>query len=206
MQVDTLDDDLSMVQRFQIDPVGNSISVIVLFGMIASLILIVIQITRQPADSQWKWAIPVLSILGILVAGYLSFVELSATEAVCGPVGDCNAVQQSEYARLFGILPVGILGLAGYVAILIGWAVQHYGPENLKKLAALAVWGMALFGVIFSIYLTFLEPFVIGATCAWCITSAILITLQLWFATPALKQAVFKEDGGQKDEESLFPA
>ena len=48
------------------------------------------------------------------------------------------------------------------------------------------VWGMALFGVIFSIYLTFLEPFVIGATCMWCITSAIVITLQFWAATDPL--------------------
>ena len=33
------------------------------------------------------------------------------------------------------------------------------------------------FGILFSIYLTFLEPFVIGATCAWCVTSAILMTV-----------------------------
>jgi uncharacterized membrane protein len=41
---------------------------------------------------------------------------------------------------------------------------------------------MSLFGVIFSIYLTFLEPFVIGATCAWCLSSAVIITVLLWLA------------------------
>jgi uncharacterized membrane protein len=47
---------------------------------------------------------------------------------------------------------------------------------------------MALLGTLFSIYLTFLEPFVIGATCIWCITSAIVITLLLWTTTgPALQ-------------------
>jgi uncharacterized membrane protein len=30
-----------------------------------------------------------------------------------------------------------------------------------------------------SVYLTFLEPFVIGATCAWCLTSAVLMTASL---------------------------
>jgi uncharacterized membrane protein len=34
-------------------------------------------------------------------------------------------------------------------------------------------------GVLFSIYLTFLEPFVIGATCAWCLSSAVIMTLLL---------------------------
>jgi uncharacterized membrane protein len=37
----------------------------------------------------------------------------------------------------------------------------------------------AVAGVAFSVYLTFLEPFVIGATCAWCITSALLMTALL---------------------------
>ena len=38
---------------------------------------------------------------------------------------------------------------------------------------------MALFGTIFSIYLTYLELFVIYAVCIWCISSAIIITLLL---------------------------
>jgi uncharacterized membrane protein len=41
---------------------------------------------------------------------------------------------------------------------------------------------MSAFGVLFSIYLTFLEPFVIGATCAWCLTSAIIMTAMLWLS------------------------
>ena len=38
-------------------------------------------------------------------------------------------------------------------------------------------------GVLFSIYLTFLEPFVIGATCAWCLSSAVIMTLLLLLVT-----------------------
>jgi uncharacterized membrane protein len=45
---------------------------------------------------------------------------------------------------------------------------------------------VALVGTLFSVYLTFLEPFVLGATCAWCLTSAVLQTLLLWLtADPA---------------------
>jgi uncharacterized membrane protein len=100
-------------------------------------------------------------------------------------VGDCNTVQQSEYARLFGVLPIGVLGLIGYVAIIIAWGIERRGPVPLKRLAALALVLMTLGGMLFSIYLTFLEPFVIGATCAWCLTSAILMTaLVLLTVTP----------------------
>ena len=69
----------------------------------------------------WAWIIPILCLIGFGVAGYLAYVETTQVEAVCGPVGDCNTVQQSEYARLFGILPIGVLGLFGYVAIFISW-------------------------------------------------------------------------------------
>jgi uncharacterized membrane protein len=107
----------------------------------------------------------------------LAYVETAHVDAVCGPLGDCNTVQQSEYARLFGILPIGLLGLLGYVAILISWLVGHYAKEHLARLAVISLFTMTVFGTLFSIYLTFLEPFVIGATCAWCLTSAIIMTM-----------------------------
>ena len=40
--------------------------------------------------------------------------------------------------------------------------------------------GLVGAGLAFSIYLTFLEPFVIGASCAWCLTSAVIMTVLLW--------------------------
>lgn len=125
----------------------------------------------------------------MIVAGYLAYVEVTQSEAVCGPVGKCNVVQQSPYALLFGVLPIGVLGLIGYVLIIAGWGLQHYGPKQWRGYAALSVWGMALFGTLFSIYLTFLEPFVIGASCAWCLASAVIITMQLWVATEPAKKA-----------------
>lgn len=183
-------EDQTMIEKFQTDPVGNSASVVVLLGMVVSLGGIWRQLNKRiSATRSWeRWVIPVLCAIGLVVAGYLSFVEITQSKAVCGPVGDCNTVQQSPYARLFGILPVGVLGLAGYIAISIAWGLQYYGPETWRKLAAQAVWGFALFGTLFSIYLTFLEPFVIGATCAWCLTSAIVITMIMWAATNPLRQ------------------
>lgn len=177
-----------MWDRFNQDRAGNSLSVLVLLGMLASLILTGFppKVERSP----WPpWLVPVLVAVGVGVASYLSFVEVTQVEAVCGPVGDCNTVNQSEYATLFGILPVGVLGLMGYGLILILWGLGLWGPDFLREPAKLGLWAAALFGVAFSIYLTFLEPFVIGATCAWCLSSAVIMTLLLWAAAPEAAEA-----------------
>ena len=181
------------VKKFFQDPLANSIALVVLLGMILSCMVVLISYLRG-ADSKFimfpDWVLPILAILGLGVASYLSYVEISSASAVCGPVGNCNSVQESPYAHLFGIIPVGIMGTVGYVAILISWLLRNYGTEKLRDFFSIAIWGMAWFGVLFSIYLTFLEPFVIGATCAWCIFSAIVITLILIAATAPAKEAL----------------
>jgi uncharacterized membrane protein len=123
--------------------------------------------------------IPVLSVLGLGVALYLTYVETQQVAAVCGPVGDCNAVQASPYAELFGVLPVGLLGAGGYVAVIVAWAAGRFAPPDsaIAGLAPMLLLAMALFGVLFSIYLTYIELFVILAVCIWCLTSAVLMTI-----------------------------
>jgi uncharacterized membrane protein len=168
--------------RLARDPVGNALAVVVLAALLVVLAWAGIAVLRagpavvvRPPSA----LILLLALAGLGVAAYLAFVETTATEAVCGPVGDCNAVQQSEYARLFGVLPIGVLGLAGYAAILVAWVVGTRAEPRVARPARLALLAMAFGGTAFSAYLTFLEPFVIGATCAWCVTSAVLMALVL---------------------------
>jgi uncharacterized membrane protein/thiol-disulfide isomerase/thioredoxin len=169
--------------RLARDPAGNTLAIVVLIGMVFSVALVTARL-RGPIDppmtARREWAIPALCLIGFVVAGYLSYVETTQIEAVCGPIGDCNTVQQSEYARLFGLIPIGVLGLVGYVAIGIAWVVRRYHRGRFADLAGRALFGMTVFGTLFSIYLTFLEPFVIGATCAWCLASAVIMTALMW--------------------------
>jgi uncharacterized membrane protein/glutaredoxin len=145
---------------------------------------------------QVEWLIPVFIVVGIAVASYLSYVETQSVEAICGPVGDCNTVQQSRFAKLFDILPVGVLGLMGYIALLASWLTRRFSPK-LEKPAAIGFFGMAFFAVIFSLYLTYLEPFVIRAVCIWCLTSAVIVTILLLLGTPpAVRQYTLSD----KDE------
>lgn len=176
------------------DPVGNGLSIVVLLGMVLMVAYAGTTLWRptpEPPLPGWRmWAVPLLCLVGFGVAAYLAYVETANVAAVCGPVGDCNTVQQSPYARLFGLVPIGVLGLAGYLAIFATWIVAALAKGALADLAWLALFLMALVGTLFSIYLTFLEPFVIGATCAWCLTSAVLMTVLLWLSLAPAKGAL----------------
>jgi len=180
----------TVIDKIKNDLTGNIISIVVLIGMTFSVVAVGRKVFQQPANRSLRKvhsAIPLLAVLGVFVAGYLVYVETTGTVAVCGPVGDCNTVQQSEYAMLFGVIPIGALGFFGYIAILAAWLFTQPENEWLSDMSTMAIFGMTTFGTLFSIYLTFLEPFVIGATCAWCLTSAVIITVQMWLTTdPAM--------------------
>lgn len=175
------------------DPYGNGLALLVLFGMTVAVVRSV-ALLRQDVPvargSRFDALNPVLAVAGLGVAAYLAHVEVREIEAVCGPVGDCNTVQRSEYARLFGVLPLGVLGVVGFVAILLGWAVRRFGTGRTRAGASVALLGLTGFGTLFSIYLTFLEPFVIGATCLWCLSSAVIMTALYGLAlTPGQRAA-----------------
>jgi uncharacterized membrane protein len=113
-------------------------------------------------------AIAVLSVLGLGVAGYLTYVHYAGLHPVCVASGGCETVQSSHYAKLAGV-PVPLLGLIGYAAILISLLVRNDSGR-------LATAGFAIVGFGFSLYLTYLELFVIKAICQWCVASAVLMT------------------------------
>ena len=110
-----------------------------------------------------------LALAGIAVAGYLTWVHYAGLQPFCvGGTGGCERVQSSEYARFAGI-PVAVLGLAGYVALLATLAL----PEDTGRTAAAF---LALAGMLFSGYLTYAEVVEIEAICQWCVVSAVLMT------------------------------
>jgi uncharacterized membrane protein len=110
----------------------------------------------------------VLALLGLGVAGYLTYVHYAGLEPVCNIAHGCVKVQSSRYAELAGV-PVALLGLLGYAGILVALLV----PGELPRLAAAL---LALVGFGFSAYLTYRELFTIDAICQWCVASAVLMT------------------------------
>ena len=123
---------------------------------------------RLSADPRLRLAILMLCILGIGDAGYLTYVHYSGAKALCTFGGGCETVQTSRWATLDGV-PIAILGLIGYVSIMLSLAIRH-------ELARAAAFGIALIGFGFSAYLTYRELFTIKAICQWCVASAVLMT------------------------------
>jgi len=119
-------------------------------------------------DRRLRAAIAVLCVLGIGIATYLTYVHYAGLKVLCLSGGSCETVQSSSYAKLAGI-PVAVLGLAGYITILISLAVR-------AEASRAAAFGVALIGFGFSLYLTYRELFTIKAICQWCVASAALMT------------------------------
>jgi uncharacterized membrane protein len=112
----------------------------------------------------------VLALIGVGIAGYLTWVHYAGLQPFCvGGGGGCERVQTSRWAELGGI-PVAVLGLGGYLLLLATLAL----PDDPGRSAAAFI---ALVGVGFSAWLTYVELEKIDAVCQWCVASAAVMTL-----------------------------
>jgi uncharacterized membrane protein len=133
--------------------------------------------------SRLRLATAVLALIGVGIAGYLTYIHYAGIQPVClSGNGGCEKVQSSRWAELAGV-PVAVLGLAGYVGILFSLAL----PDELcQPVAAL----LSLVGAGFSLYLTSVELFEIHAICQWCVASATLMVLLAGVSVARLLVAV----------------
>ncbi len=103
--------------------------------------------------------------IGLGIAGYLTAVHYGGGQPVCGISHGCAVVQQSEYAQLAGV-PVALLGMVGYAAILL---TLLRDDEVARATTAL----LSLVGLGFSGWLTYVEVAKLDAICIWCVGSAV---------------------------------
>jgi len=117
----------------------------------------------------------VASIIGFIDSAYLTFVKFTDTPIYCTPgLGDCASVQNSPYSELWGI-PLALLGTLTYLALIVLYLIGQK-IRILKSIHFHLIFGLGLFGFLFSLYLTYLEFFIIRAVCQWCILSALCMT------------------------------
>lgn len=130
-------------------------------------------------DRRLRRAALAVSGLGIVVAGYLTYVHYAELDPVCvGGGGGCAVVQASDQSELAGI-PVALLGLLAYVVLL---ATNLRDGEPARIMAALT----AIVGFGFSVYLTYESVTAIEATCQWCLASLALMTAAAVLCTARL--------------------
>ena len=125
-----------------------------------------------------RMLIAVFALIGVLVSAYLTLYKLGFIGSlVCG-TGSCETVQASKWAVFIGI-PVPLLGLVGYLALLVVALLGIQPGWEQRRALPLLLFLLADAGFVFSLYLSYLEAFVIHAWCRWCIASAIIATL-IW--------------------------
>ena len=120
-----------------------------------------------------------LTFIGLLVAAYMTVYAITSNDNMCIGSQDCSVVNASKYSKIniagFEI-PVAVLGVAGYAAIL-GVLLLEGKVDFLQQNGSLVFFGLALMGFLFTLYLIYVEIALIRAYCPFCIASQAAMTL-----------------------------
>ena len=127
-----------------------------------------------------RMIVATLSLVGIFVALYLLLYKLGLIGELTCAVGSCETVNSSKYAKFMG-LPVAGWGVAWYVAMFVLSLVSTGEKFESSSIVSTMLLGVAASGLVFSLYLTYLELFVINAICQWCVVSAIIVTIIFFY-------------------------
>jgi uncharacterized membrane protein len=116
--------------------------------------------------------VAILAVCGIAVSSVsLQHHYATSKTAYCdiGETFNCDIVNRSEYSSILG-LPVAFLGMLGYAA-LAGLATVYRDRRETPAL----LFGGAAAGLVFALYLTYIEARVLGVWCILCLSSLALI-------------------------------
>jgi uncharacterized membrane protein len=125
---------------------------------------------------KWLYRVSLaLAVLGLLVSIYMTIYKVTSNNAMCLGSGDCSTVNASRYSEVNGI-PVAVFGVIGYLAIL---AVHYFENRNrfFKQNSTLMIFGMALTGFLFTVWLIYVEIALLKALCPFCVTSQTAMTI-----------------------------
>ena len=143
-------------------------------------------------DNKLRIASLILAVLGLLDSIYLTWVKFSGKYALCGPIGNCESVNTSQYSEVFGI-PVAILGAGAYLVVIISLSLESRG-SFWAEYSPIIVFGISLIGFLYSIYLTYIEVAVLKAICPYCVISAIILVILLVLSSIRLRQSLGEPD------------
>ncbi len=131
-------------------------------------------------------AVLALSLVGIAIAGYLTYSRYADVSLACA-TGGCETVQSSRYSEVVGV-PVAVLGLLGYAGILAATIWD-------TVVARAAAFALATIGFAFGLYLLYVQLFVLEAICHWCLASDAVMTA-LFVVTLLRVRADYLEEAG----------
>jgi uncharacterized membrane protein len=116
-----------------------------------------------------NWPIFALAVIGMGLSGYLTYSAWTLKQlAGCTEGSACDIVLSSQWATLLG-MPTSFWGFLTY-ALLAAIAWNKRTAAQWKS-----TWCIALFGLVYSLYLTAVSFYVLDAACPYCLTSLALM-------------------------------
>ena len=117
-----------------------------------------------------NWPMLGLAVIGMVLAAYLTVMAWQEKlVAFCAAGSACDAVLSSRWSTLFG-MPTSFWGFLTYALLAaIAWNKRS---ESQWKIA----WIISLFGLLYSLYLTWVSLFEVRAACPYCLSSLALMT------------------------------
>src|SRR5215467_9319467 len=115
-----------------------------------------------------RWLLVILAVVGLAtsVAALREHYNTGASPCSINDVWGCGVVNHSPYSVVAGV-PVAAIGIGGYVLLAaLAW------KKSWRLLLA-----AALIGLVFSLYLTYIEAKVLEVWCIYCVTSLAMISL-----------------------------
>jgi uncharacterized membrane protein len=124
----------------------------------------------------YRMTAALLSLAGLFISAYLYLYKIGRIGTLACGTGGCETVQLSSWSRFAGV-EVSLIGLLGY-AVLLGLSLASLQDPLVgrRQMFATLLLGFSAIGLGFTLYLTYLELFVIHAICRWCVGSAVIIS------------------------------
>ena len=116
-----------------------------------------------------------LTVIGLLVANYMTIYKITNNESMCIGSGGCSIVNASSYSEVNGI-PVALVGVIGYLAILASFYLEGK-PGFFQDNGLMIQFALTLLGFLFTVWLIYVEVALLKAYCPFCITSQISMTI-----------------------------
>jgi vitamin-K-epoxide reductase (warfarin-sensitive) len=139
-----------------------------------------------------RYLIAFLALAGVVISALALQVHYSTTTEPCdiNARWDCGIVNHSPFAEVLHV-PVAAIGIAGYLAMAALALIRR------RRLLA----GLALAATAFSLYLTYIEKYVLEVYCIYCVTSLGIIVLTtvlalIWAVREARSQPAKASLGG----------
>lgn len=121
-----------------------------------------------------------LTVLGIAVSIYMTIYKLTDNNSMCLGSGDCSTVNASKYSEFYG-LPVGLIGVVGYLGLFFTLYIEKKFKITREN-GNLPFFAASLLGFAFTLYLIFIEIWVLDAICPFCLISQVTMSILFFIA------------------------